>query len=73
MSEDLYRKFKRYIVHAESLKEFCAMWHKPGIINDFNRDADYEGHKADMEKYGFTFIPASSSITGRNVSYYGKV
>lgn len=69
----MYTKFKKYIVHAESLKEFCETWHKPGIINDFNREADYENHKADMEKYGFTFIPASSSITGQHVSYYGRI
>lgn len=35
--------------------------------------ADYEAHKRDIEKYGFTFIPHHESVTGNIVSYYGKV
>ncbi len=73
MDSSLYNKFKKYIVHAESLQEFIDTWHRPGAITDFNREADYESHKKDLEKYGFTFIPASTSVTGRHVSYYGKI
>ena len=73
MDNTLYANFKKYIVRAESLREFCETWHKPGSLTDFNRKADYEGHKADLEKYGYTMIPASSSATGRIVSYYGKI
>ena len=73
MDSTLYTDFKKYIVHAESLREFCEVWHRPGILTDFNREADYEGHKADLEKYGYTIIPPSSSATGRAVSYYGKI
>ena len=69
MGNTLYNEMKKYIVFAENLQT----WHKPGIINDFNRDADYADHKADMEKYGYTIIPASSSITGQIVSYYGRI
>lgn len=70
---DLYSKFKKYIVHAESLQEFIDRWHKPGKINNFNREADYNGHKEDLEKYGFTIIPSHDSITGEIVSYYGRI
>ena len=68
-----YNAFKKYIVYAESLQEFIDVWHNPAKINDFNREADYEDHKAELLKYGFTFIPASTSINGKIVSYYGKV
>ena len=73
MEYNAFDSFKKYIVHAESLREFCEIWHKPGILTAFNREADYEGHKADIEKYGYTIIPASSSATGQIVSYYGKI
>ena len=73
MADTLFENFKKYAVCAESLSEFCETWHKPGILTAFNREDDYKGHKADMEKYGYTIIPASSSATGRIVSYYGKV
>jgi hypothetical protein len=73
MSNSLYNEMKKYIVFAESLQEFIDTWHKPGIITSFNREADYADHKADMEKYGYTIIPASSSSTGRIVSYYGRI
>lgn len=73
MENNLFNSFRKYSVHAESLQEFCEVWHKPGKITDYNREADYENHKADLEKYGYTFIPASSSTTGRIVSYYGRI
>lgn len=73
MGNTLYNEMKKYIVFAESLQEFCEKWHRPGKITDFNREADYADHKADMEKYGYTIIPASTSITGQIVSYYGRI
>lgn len=73
MGNTLFNEMKKYIVYAESLKEFCEKYHKPGKIADFNREADYAEHKADMEKYGYTIIPASTSITGQTVSYYGRI
>lgn len=73
MENTLFNEMKKYIVYAENLQEFCEKWHKPGMITDFNREADYADHKADIEKYGFTIIPASSSSTGRIVSYYGRI
>lgn len=73
MGNTLYNEMRKYIVYAENLQEFIDTWHKPGIINDFNRDADYADHKADIEKYGYTIIPASSSANGRIVSYYGRI
>lgn len=73
MGDTLYNEMRKYIVFAENLQEFCEKWHKPGAITEFNRKADFEQHKADMEKYGYTIIPASTSISGRIVSYYGKI
>lgn len=34
---------------------------------------DYEDHKREMEREGFTIIPQGSSTTGGVVSYYGKI
>ena len=70
---DLFTKFKKYIVYADSLQDFIDKYHKPGKINDFNREADFKGHKDDILKYGFTIIPHHDSITGELVSYYGKI
>lgn len=71
MKDSMYNKFKKYIVYAESLQEFCDEWHRQNKVND--KQEDYENHKRDMEKYGFTFIPASTSKTGEIVSYYGRI
>lgn len=69
--KNMYNSFKKYIVYAENLKEFCNEWHRGNKVND--PDADYESHKQDMLKYGFTIIPASTSKTGEIVSYYGPI
>ena len=70
---NLYTSFKKYMVDAESLQDFINRYHRPGSITDFNREADYNAHKQDLEKDGFTFIPKGTSITGEIVSYYGKI
>ena len=67
----LFHKFKKYIVYAESLREFCEEWHRKDKIADF--ESDYESHKQELIRDGFTIIPASTSKTGEIVSYYGKV
>lgn len=33
---------------------------------------DIESHKKDLEKYGYTLIPKGTSVTGENVTYYGR-
>lgn len=71
MDKTQYNAFKKYIVYAESLQEFCDKWHRPGKVQD--KAADYEDHKQDMLKYGFTIIPKSTSVTGEVVSYYGRI
>ena len=73
MSDTLYNEMKKYNVYAENLQDFIDRFHRPGKITDFNREDDFNSHKDDLEKYGYTIIPASSSITGQVVSYYGKV
>ena len=70
---DGYKAMKKYIVYAENLKEFCEKYHRADKLTDFNRADDYQSHKSDLEKYGYTIIPPSTSITGEIVSYYGRV
>lgn len=66
--KDLYEAFKEYEVKAGSLKEFCDKYH-----NYAYHAADYEDHKLDLMKYGYTIIPRHDSKTGEIVSYYGKI
>lgn len=73
MKKDISAAFKRYIVFAENLRDFCERFHRAGAITAFNREADYEDHKYELETYGYTIIPAHDSVTGEIVSYYGKV
>lgn len=66
--KNLYESFKKYVVYAENLREFCDKFH-----NHTYNESDYEAHKEDLEKYGYTIIPHHDSITGNIVSYYGKI
>lgn len=66
--KDLYTSFKKYIMYADSLREFCDKYH-----NYAYSESDYESHKEDLKKYGYTIIPCHDSITGHIVSYYGKI
>lgn len=73
---DPYKAFAKYAVQADSLQEFCDLYHRRGAYHDRGEEymkADYESHKKDMERDGFTFIPPSSSTTGYTMSYYGKI
>lgn len=71
-----YEVFQKYAVKADSLKEFCDQYHRPGAYHERGEkymQADYQSHKEELERDGFTFIPQGSSTTGRIVSYYGKI
>lgn len=71
-----FEAFAKYAVKADSLQEFCNMYHRRGAYHDRGEEymkADYEDHKRELERDGFTFIPQGSSTTGYIVSYYGKV
>ena len=71
-----YEAFKKYEVKADSLQEFCEKYHRRGAYHDRGEEymqVDYESHKQDMERNGFTIIPHGSSATGYHVSYYGKI
>lgn len=73
---DPYKAFLKYAVKADSLEEFCDKYHRRGAYHDRGEEYmkyDYEDHKAELEREGFTFIPQGSSTTGGVVSYYGKV
>lgn len=72
----LYERFKKYEVKAESLREFCDRYHRRGAYHDRGEDYmqfDYEDHKKELERDGYTIIPQGSSTTGGVVSYYGKI
>lgn len=73
---DPYVAFQKYAVKADNLRDFCDRYHRPGAYHDRGEEYmeyDYEGHKKEMEREGFTFIPQGSSTTGGVVSYYGKI
>ena len=73
---DPFKAFSKYAVEANSLEEFCDRYHRHGAYHDRGEEymkADYEHHKEEMERDGFTFIPQGSSTTGGVVSYYGKI
>lgn len=73
---DPYVAFQKYAVKADSLEEFCDLYHRRGAYHDRGEEymkADYEDHKKEMERDGFTFIPMHDSTTGYVVSYYGKI
>lgn len=69
----MYETMKKYAVKAKNLKDFCEKYHIPGKLTAFNREDDYNAHKAELEKYGYTIIPKGTSITGQTVSYYGGI
>ena len=73
---DPYKAFLKYAVEAKSLEDFCDRYHRRGAYHDRGDDyikADYEDHKKELERDGFTIIPHDSSITGDIVSYYGRI
>lgn len=73
---DPFEAFAKYAVKANSLKEFCDLYHRAGAYHDRGKEymqADYESHKEELERDGFTFIPQFESTTGDIVSYYGKI
>lgn len=73
---DPFKAFQKYAVEARSLEDFCDRYHRRGAYHDRGEEYmqyDYEDHKKEMERDGFTFIPPGSSTTGDVVSYYGKI
>ncbi len=73
---DPFKAFRKYEVKADSLEEFCDKYHRRGAYHDRGEEymkSDYEHHKKEMERDGFTFIPMHDSTTGYVVSYYGKI
>ena len=73
---DPFKAFQKYAVDAKSLEDFCDRYHRRGAYHDRGEEymkCDYEDHKKELERDGFTFIPHGSSTTGDVVSYYGKI
>ena len=68
---DIFQRFKRYAVEADSLRDFCERYHLPGKVE--NKEADYQTHKEDLLHDGFTLIPPGSSSLTSWAAYYGPV
>ena len=72
---ELYEVFKKDAVPADSVEDFCLKYHRRSAYHDRGKDymeCDLKSHKEELEKYGYTIIPGSSSTTGDVVAYYGK-
>ena len=70
----LYELMKKYIVHADSVKDFCEKYHRRGAYHD--RGAEYmeydrKCHEKELKEDGYTMIPKGSSVTGEPVTFYG--
>ena len=73
---DPFEAFKKYAVKADSLQDFCDRYHRHGAYHDRGEEymkADYEDHKKELERDGFTIIPRHDSVTGEVVAYYGDI
>lgn len=73
---DPFKAFLKYAVQADNLRDFCDKYHRRTAYHARGKDymqADYEDHKKDMERDGFTIIPQWESTTCEVVSYYGKI
>ena len=73
---DPYKAFMKYSVEARDLEDLCDRYHRKGAYHDRGAEymkVDYEHHKKEMERDGFTLIPMADSTTGDVVSYYGKI
>ena len=71
----IFETMKKYEVVAESVEDFCNRYHQRSKFHDRGEEfmqCDIESHKKDLEKYGYTLIPKGTSVTGENVTYYGR-
>ena len=71
---NLYERFKEYAVEADSLTDFLSRYTNPrrapfGVL-DPDRVKSYQN---DLKKYGFCFIPSSTTKSGEHCAYYGAV
>jgi len=71
---DFFNMFKKYMVQAESVKDFCEKYHRRDAYHDRGAeymDVDLQSHIKELEQDGYTIIPKGSSVTGDTVTYYG--
>ncbi|HZJ76041.1 MAG TPA: hypothetical protein VFD25_05580 [Clostridia bacterium] len=73
--KSLYNAFKKYEVSAESLEDFCNKYHIPFESTQFGKEQRlewFENAKRELERFGFVLIPAGTTTSGLNATYYGK-
>ena len=71
----IYETMKKYEVAVESVEDFCNRYHRRDAFQDRGTEymkCDIESHKKELEECGYTLIPRGTSITGDNVTYYGR-
>ena len=59
-------EFRQYAVQAKSLYSFIEEYHK----NPIGELDDYFNWEKDLWNYGYVYIPAHKSVTGKIVSYF---
>jgi len=74
MNDPLFEIMKKYAVKAESIEDFCNKYHRRAAYHErgteYMKD-DLLFHIEEIDKYGYAMIPAGSTTTGDNVTFYG--
>ena len=69
----IYDSVKKYEVSANNVRDFCERYYARRCYHwkDEETRLLIQGHHSyQISKFGFTFIPAGRSATGKPVSYY---
>lgn len=66
-----FERYKLYAVDAESLRDFCERFHLAGKV--WNKEADYQTHKEELLRDGYTMIPRGTSSLTNWAAYYGPL
>lgn len=69
--KEQFQRFKLYAVEAESLRDFCERYHLPGRV--WNKEVDYQSHKEELLKNGYTLVPRGTSGLISWAAYYGPL
>lgn len=72
---NLYEKFLKYEVRAESLEDFCKSYHKPFESGQFGKEqriAWLNNANKQLKRDGYVLIPDSTTNTGKPAVYYAK-
>lgn len=69
--KEQFQRYKLYAVEAESLRDFCERYHLPAKVWD--KEADYQSHKEELLKNGYTLVPRGTSGLVSWAAYYGPL